>query len=153
MARRTRDRITGAAAALALLLSGAPAAAIPAPAPTPFGLEKAGWTLITASEDTYVYMRPAQPTASGVRRVWTAYDSDSSRDRQGFSFRSVESLSEFDCRKNLTRVVEELFHAGPGLTGPTWRMPNFIPTDWAVPAPGSVGAIRMAFACKTLADA
>jgi hypothetical protein len=122
-------------------------------AATPFGLEKSGWTLITASEDTYVYMRPAERASSGMRRVWTAYDSDNARQRQGFNFRSVESLSEFDCRKNLTRVVDELFHAGPGLTGVTWKMPNFIPTDWAAPAPGSVGAVRMAFACRTLTDA
>jgi hypothetical protein len=134
-------------AALALGVAAAPAAA------APFGLEKAGWTLITASEDTYVYMRAAEAVGSGVRRVWTAYDSDNARQRQGFAFRSVESLSEFDCRRNLTRVVEELFHAGAGLTGSTWKQPNFVPTEWAAPTPGSVGAVRMAFACRALTDA
>ena len=149
--RMRRTTSTVRLTAIALVASLALASA--ADAAEPFGLEKAGWTLITASEDTYVYMRAAERTSTGLRRVWTAYDSDSARQRQGFNFRSVESLSEYDCRKNLTRVVDELFHAGPALTGVTWKMPNFIPTPWAAPTPGSVGAVRMAFACKALTDA
>jgi hypothetical protein len=33
------------------------------------------------------------------------------------------------------------------LTGETWVQPNFIPTQWAMPAAGSVGEARMDFAC------
>jgi len=147
MDRPTRIRPAWAAVLLAL------AAGVAATAQSaPFGLEKDGWTLITASESTYVYMRPAGTAAGGVRRAWTAYDSEQPRDRQGFSFRSVQSLGEFDCRRKLSRVIEETFHAAPQLQGEVWRQPDFIPTDWAAPAPGSVGAIRMAFACKALVD-
>jgi hypothetical protein len=122
-----------------------------APKPAASDLERSGWTLVTASEGVYVYMKSAEAARSdGVRRVWTAYDSERPRDRMGFSFMSVESLGEFDCRRNVSRVVEEHFHAERGLKGQTWRQPNFIPTDWAMPEPESVGAVRMAFACKAL---
>ena len=65
--------------------------------PTP-GLEKAGWTLVTASDSTWVYMRAAGSAAGDLRRVWTAYDSANALKRDGFSFRSVRSLGESDCR-------------------------------------------------------
>jgi hypothetical protein len=144
-----RRAFAGMGAALALALAWPPAAHAQS-GPSHAMLQKAGWTLITASEDTYVYMRAAERAGSGVRRVWTAYDSEVQRQRLGFSFQSVESLSEFDCRRNVSRVVEERFHAGRGLTGQTWSAPNFVPTPWAAPTPGSVGAIRMAFACRAL---
>jgi hypothetical protein len=142
-----------AAALLALAAAQASAQTSSPPAgPPPVGLEKDGWTLITASDSTYVYMRPAGAAEGGIRRAWTAYDSEQPRERQGFSFRSVQSLGEFDCRRKLSRVIEETFHAAPQLQGEVWRQPDFIPTDWAAPEPGSVGAIRMAFACKALVD-
>jgi hypothetical protein len=115
-------------------------------------LQKAGWTLVTASEDVYVYMRAAETAATGLRRVWTAYDSDGPRDRDGFTFRSVKSLGEYDCKRNVSRVVDETYHDAPALTGKTWHSPKFIPTPWAKPEPGSVGALRMAFACRALHD-
>ena len=115
-------------------------------------LEKAGWTLVTASDDTNVYMRPAAKAEGGLRRVWTAYDAGRALERDGFTFRSVRSLGEYDCRKRVSRVVEETFHDRPALAGKGWRSPKFIPTPWAAPAPDSVGAIRMAFACRALAD-
>lgn len=118
----------------------------------PFGLEKAGWTLVTASDETYVYMRAAPNRGDDVRRVWTAYDSALPRERQGFRFHSVESLGEFDCRRRVSRIVEERFHGQPGLTGPKWRAPDFKPTPWVAPTPESVGAVRMAFACRALTD-
>ena len=119
--------------------------------PTP-GLEKAGWTLITASDDTFVYMRPDAPARDGVRRAWTAYDSHKVLDRDGFKFRSVRSLGEFDCKRRVSRVVEEIYHDRPGLTGKSWHSPKFIATPWAPAQPDSVGAIRMAFACRALTD-
>ncbi len=115
-------------------------------------LEKAGWTLVTASEDVYVYMRVAETAETGLRRVWTAYDSEGPRDRDGFTFRSVKSLGEYDCKRNVSRVVDETYHDAPALTGNTWHSPKFIPTPWAKPEPGSVGALRMAFACRALRD-
>lgn len=115
-------------------------------------MEKAGWTLVTASEDTWVYMRPHSAARGDVRKVWTAYDADAPRERDGFTFRSVESLGEFDCRKRLSRVVEEIYHDGPGLQGRSWRSPRFMVTPWAAPQPDSIGAVRMAYACKALSD-
>lgn len=115
-------------------------------------LEKSGWTLVTASDDTNVYMRAAATGQTGLRRVWTAYDAARTLRRDGFSFRSVRSLGEYDCRKRVSRVVEETFHGSPALTGKSWQSPKFIPTPWAAPVPESVGAIRMAFACRALND-
>lgn len=134
-----------------LALSLATAASAQDVPPTP-DLEKSGWTLITASDDTYVYMRPAATKARDVRRVWTAYDSHKLLKRDGFTFRSVQSLGEFDCRRQVSRVVEELYHDRTGLKGRSWRSPKFVATPWAAPQPESVGAIRMAFACRALTD-
>jgi hypothetical protein len=115
-------------------------------------MERQGWTLVTASDDTYVYMRPHATGANGVRQVWTAYDSEAPRTRDGFTFRSVRSLGEFDCRRRLSRVIDEFYHDAPALEGRAWRSPKFQATPWAAPQPDSVGAIRMAFACKALND-
>ena len=126
--------------------------ALPAAAQTPTSLEKAGWVLVTGTEDVNVYMRNDTKAASGLRRVWTAYDSAGPRKRDGFTFRSVRSLGEFDCQKRVSRIVDEFFHAGPALQGRSWRSPKFTVTPWAPAAPDSIGAVRMAYACKTLAD-
>lgn len=134
--------------ALAMATS-APAQGIGDAPPTP-GLEKAGWTLVTASDNTWVYMRTAGSAAGDMRRVWTAYDSAGALKRDGFSFRSVRSLGEYDCRRRLSRVVDEFYHDGAGLTGRTWRSPMFRATPWAAAEPNSVGAVRMAFACRVL---
>lgn len=115
-------------------------------------LQKAGWTLVTASEDVFVYMRAATAGQAGLRRVWTAYDSAGPRIRDGFTFRSVRSLGEYDCRRRLSRVIHETFHDAPGLAGRSWQSPKFIPTPWAAAEPESVGALRMAFACRALND-
>lgn len=139
-----------AAFALALAAAG-PATAEDAP-PTPH-LEKTGWTLVTASDGAWVYMRLAGATQGEVRRLWTAYDSERELERDGFHFRSVKSLGEFDCRRRVTRVVDEFYHDGAGLTGRSWRSPMFRATPWATPEPGSVGAVRMAFACRALVAA
>jgi hypothetical protein len=136
------------AIALAATMLGAPAAA-QGPASD---LERSGWTLVTASEDVTVYMRMHSRCQDGVRKVWTAYDSAGPRQRDGFTFRSVESLGEFDCKKRLSRVVEEIYHESPGLQGRAWRSPKFMVTPWAAPQPDSVGAIRMAYACRALSD-
>ena len=82
-------------AALALLSPGSGASAQGTLPPTT--MEKAGWTLVTASEDVMVYMRLASPGSAGIRRIWTAYDSAGPRARDGFTFRSVKILGEFDC--------------------------------------------------------
>jgi len=144
--RRTAFRT---AAFLATLAAGAAAAQVAAPVED---MERAGWTLVTASEDTLVYMRPHAPGENGVRQVWTAYDSEAPRQRDGFTFRSVQSLGEFDCKRRLSRVIDELYHDAPGLKGRAWRSPKFMVTPWAAPQPDSIGAVRMAFACKALTD-
>ena len=145
----TRWVIAGFAVGTTVLLGGfAPTLDLPGST----ALEKSGWTLVTASDDTNVYMRAATTGQAGLRRVWTAYDAARTLKRDGFSFRSVRSLGEYDCRKRVSRVVEETFHVSPALTGKSWQSPKFIPTPWAAPQPESVGAIRMAFACRALND-
>ena len=120
--------------------------AIHAPEPD---LERAGWTLVTASDETFVYMKDAPGGGIGsVRQAWTVYDSARKRDRAGFAFMSVKSLGEFDCGRRLARVLHETFHAERGLGGLAWEPPAFVVTDWAAPEDGSVGELRMAFACR-----
>ena len=144
-----RWAIAGVAVGAAMLLAGfAPSLSLPGST----ALEKSGWTLVTASDDTNVYMRAAAPGQTGLRRVWTAYDAARPLERDGFTFRSVRSLGEYDCQKRVSRVVEETFHTSPALSGKSWQSPKFIPTPWAAPVPESVGAIRMAFACRALSD-
>jgi hypothetical protein len=119
--------------------------------PNPKGpiLEKDGWRFVSYSDGTSVYMKKpeALQLKAPVRQIWTAYDSEMLRDRMGFAFMSVASLGEYDCQKRVSRVVRETFHSMRGLTGETWVQPNFIPTQWAPPAQGSVGEARMDFAC------
>ncbi|MDZ4372332.1 MAG: hypothetical protein U1C74_13030 [Phenylobacterium sp.] len=152
MAKSTQSRmVAGGLAALAVMASSASAQGLADTPPTP-ALEKAGWTLITASDNTWVYMRAAGAADGGVRRVWTAYDSTDTHKRDGFEFRSVRSLGEYDCRRKVSRVLDEFYHDGTGLTGRTWRSPMFRATPWAAAAPNSVGAVRMAFACRALVE-
>lgn len=125
-----------------LLMAASSAAAAPLP------LERAGWTLVTASDDTWVFMRHHAHGRDGVRSAWTAYDADKPLARDGFTFRSVESLGEFDCRRGVSRVVDEIFHDAAALKGRSWRSPKFKATPWAAPQPESVGAVRLAFACR-----
>lgn len=148
---RTRMVKLGSAAAAVLLSAGSTSAQTAADMRPPSAeLGRAGWTLVTASDDTYVYMRAAGPPAGDVRRVWTAYDALEPMKRDGFTFRSVRSLGEFDCKRRMTRVVDEFYHDAGGLQGHSWRSPMFQVTPWATPAPESVGAIRLAFACRAL---
>lgn len=142
----TRMVKLGSAAAALLIAGGASAEMRPPSAE----LGKAGWTLVTASDDTYVYMRSAGEITGDVRRVWTAYDATAPLQRDGFTFRSVRSLGEFDCRRRMTRIIDEFYHDGSALQGHSWRSPMFQVTPWATPAAESVGAIRMAFACRAL---
>ena len=138
--------------ALFALALSAPGVTNPQAALPPTAMEKAGWTLVTGSEDVYIYTRVAEGRTQGPRRVWTAYDSAEPRERDGFTFRSVKSLGEFDCKRNLSRVVDETYHDAPALSGKSWKSPKFKPTPWAASDPDSVGAIRMAFACKALSE-
>ena len=147
---RTTISVLGAGAALALLATAAPAA----PA-APAALERAGWTLVTSSDDTLVYMKPAPSPAPGagkLRRVWTAYDSARDLRRGGLTFRSVKSLGEFDCARRMSRVLEETFHEAPALQSEGRKIPGWIPTDWQPVEPGSVGAVRMAYACEATGE-
>lgn len=137
-----------ALAAVTALALAAPAPAAEVEAPMGPLAKTAGWEFITASDEMAVYMkRAATPPKGAVRQVWTAYDSERARDRMGFKFQSVASLGEYDCSKRVSRVIRESFHARQGLTGEIWVQPNFIPTDWAAPAAGTVGEQRMDYAC------
>jgi hypothetical protein len=132
---------------VSLMAAAAPAAELPNPK-GPI-LEKDGWRFVSYSDGTSVYMKKPEAVQlkAPVRQLWTVYDSEKTRDRMGFAFMSVASLGEYDCKKRVSRVVRETFHSMRGLTGETWVQPNFIPTQWAPPAAGSVGEARMDFAC------
>jgi hypothetical protein len=142
-------RIAFAATLLALIAGSGLAADRPPHDPGRRVLEKSGWTYIGLSDDVLVYMKKAEPAAgeAGVRRLLTVYETLTPRDRQGFTFRSVQSTSEYDCGAMRTRVVAETFFAEPGLKGKTWTMPNFLATPWVEAAQGSIGELRYSFAC------
>lgn len=110
-------------------------------------LSASGWTHIADTEQASVFMKAAEVKPGEMHKVWTAYELDEPGEREGFSFRSVRSLSEYDCKTHRTRVVAETFHAEEGLSGKEWTMPNFVATDWAEVGDGSIGAMRMEFAC------
>ena len=148
--KRRRLRL-GVVLAMVVTTSGAggPPAHADAPRPkAPSDLKADGWTLVTESDDTLVYMRDLEGAMGPVRRVWTAYDSHKRRDHEGFKFSSVRSLGEFDCARGLTRVLREIFYGSPGLQGRAWAPTPFEPTEWSAPEAGSVGEIRLSFACR-----
>ena len=135
---------------LSLVLAAAamtPASSQPQP-PSNQLMERAGWTFIALSDDTLVYMKDAAQPSGATRQVWTAYETLKPRDREGFAFRSVESLGEYDCGEGRTRVLRETFYDGPSLAGRTWQAPDFEVTEWAQPGTGSIGELRIAFACR-----
>lgn len=107
-----------------------------------------GWTFLALSDDTLVYVK--SHTATGpIRKVWTLYDLPSKRERMGLSFMSVASLGEFNCAEETTRTVEESFYEQPGMAGAPLTAPPLVPTAWVHPDEGSVGAMKMEFACKS----
>jgi hypothetical protein len=142
--RPTHALAHAAVAVLSICLAAGVALAADAP---PGVLEKDGWILVTASEQTLVYMKPAPSPDRALKRAWTAYDSPVKRDRSGFTFMSVQALGEFDCQHKSARVLDETFHDGRALQGKSWKMPGFVPTPWAPVAPDSVGAARLAYVC------
>jgi hypothetical protein len=112
-------------------------------------LEKAGWTYIGIADGTLIYMRDAVPGSSdGARRVFTAYETLTPQDRDGFAFRSVKSLGEFDCQGGRTRVIHETFYAEPEMKGQSVTTPDKTDADWNDTIEGSVGLMRIAFACR-----
>ena len=132
-------------AIIGLALAAAIAAAQDAPVDE---LAKDGWTFVALSDETRVYMKHTQPKATGtVRRVWTAYDSAKTRERNGYAFLSVQSLGEYDCPAKTSRVLEEAFFAGSALKGERRDINPAEPTPWQPHAEGSVGEIRFEFAC------
>jgi hypothetical protein len=145
--------VSAAAAAILALTTVSPAAAKPDPRltadPERKVLEKAGWTYIGVSDDVLIYMKDAIPAgAGGARRVVTAYEALSPRDREGFAFRSVESLSEFDCDNGRSRIIRETFYEQPALKGQRWSKPESVSSDWTDTVEGSIGMLRIAFACR-----
>ena len=112
-------------------------------------LERAGWTYIGMSEGVLIYMKDAIAAgdSGGARRVVTAYESLGTRDREGFSFRSVESLGEFDCVNGRSRILKETYYEQPSLKGQTLAKADAA-TEWTEAVEGSVGMLRIAFACR-----
>ncbi|HET9160655.1 MAG TPA: surface-adhesin E family protein, partial [Caulobacteraceae bacterium] len=87
-------------------------------------LERSGWTYIGMADGVLIYMRDAVPGSSGhARRVLTAYETLQPQDREGFAFRSVKSLGEFDCENGRSRVLHETFYAGPEMQGQSMNGP------------------------------
>jgi hypothetical protein len=147
------SHLSAAAVAMLVLAAASAAGARPDPRltadPERKVMEKAGWTYIGVSDGVLVYMKDAIPgSAEGARRVVTAYEALTPRDREGFAFRSVESLGEFDCDQGRTRILRETFYKEPSLKGETWSKPDSVATDWTNAVEGSIGFLRVAFACR-----
>jgi len=122
-------------------------AAIPAAAQVSQGaMKQEGWSFLSEVNGDQLYMKADGAGPSGARLVWTAYDLQDSRDREGFSFTSVASLAEYDCAKRQSRIVRETFHEKSGLKGKTWSMADFKPTEWAESV-NSTAEMKMDFAC------
>jgi hypothetical protein len=112
-------------------------------------LEKSGWTYLGMADGTLIYMRDAVPGSSSEgRRVLTAYETFSPQDRDGFAFRSVQSLGEFDCQSGRSRVIHETFYSESSLKGQTFSKPDIANPEWNQAIEGSVGIMRIAFACR-----
>lgn len=111
--------------------------------------QKPGWTYLTFSDDTHVYVKDAVATPTGaIRKVWTLYDLPEKNEREGHVFMSVASLGEFDCERKTTRTIEEAYYEQPGMTGKPIERPPIVPTPWVEPSEGSVGAMKLEFACR-----
>jgi len=111
------------------------------------GPPRPGWTFLALSDDTLVYVK-ADPPSGAIRKVWTMYELPMPREREGVTFRSVKSLGEFDCTQGLTRTVEEAYYAQAGVEGSPHDKPPIAPTPWVKPSEGSVGEMKLEFACK-----
>jgi hypothetical protein len=112
-------------------------------------LEKSGWTYIGISDGVLIYMKDAVPgSAAGTRRVLTAYESLTPKDQEGFAFRSVQSLGEFDCDNGRSRVIHETYYEQPSLKGKTLAKADATDPEWNEVIEGSVGLMRIVFACR-----
>jgi len=143
--------LAAALGAIVALSAVAPQAATPRLVvdPETKSLEKSGWTYIGMADGTLIYMRDAVPGSSGqAKRVLTAYETLSPQDREGFTFRSVQSIGEFDCESGRSRVMHETFYADTGLKGQTFSKPDKANPEWSDVIEGSVGLMRIAFACR-----
>ena len=143
--RRFRQSL-GCGLILALL---APAAGAVVP-PSPGAFEapaRPGWTFLALSDDTLVYVKDA-PASGAIRKVWTLYDLPTKRERDGVIIMSVASLGEYDCAEMTSRTVEEAYHEQPGLAGVAHVRPPIEPTGWERPSRGSIGAMKIDFACR-----
>jgi hypothetical protein len=136
--------LTSCASAL-LLLSTAASGAFGQPSPFE-PPAKPGWTFLALSDDTLVYVKH-HPASGAIRRVWTLYDLPSKREREGVSFMSVASLGEFNCAEQTTRTVEESYYERSGMAGTPISRPPIEPTPWVKPDEGSIGALKLDFAC------
>lgn len=141
-----RRNLLGAATIVAMTAATALSAlAQPAPFEPP---RKAGWTFLALSDNTLVYVK-THAIKGPIRQVWTLYELPAKRERQGLTFMSVASLGEFNCTEQTTRTVEESFYEQAGMTGMPLAAPPFTPTPWVHPEDGSVGAMKMDFACAS----
>jgi hypothetical protein len=143
--------LAAALGAMVALTAAVPQAATPRLVvdPEKRSLEKSGWTFIGMADGTLIYMRDAVPGSSSQgRRVLTAYETFSPQDRDGFAFRSVQSLGEFDCQSGRSRVIRETFYAEPALKGQALSKPEASDGEWSDVIQGSVGLMRIAFACR-----
>src|SRR5262245_3514973 len=113
MMRSSSLFVLAAAVAFALGATTAPHAATSKLVldPEKKAMEKHGWTYIGMADGTLIYMKDAVPGSAtgGAKRVLTAYETLSPQDHDGFTFRSVQSLGEFDCENGRTRVLRETF--------------------------------------------
>jgi hypothetical protein len=113
-------------------------------------LDTGGWvtTSISADERTATFRRPPEHKPDGAVVMWERFER---RDEARGEWRSLVSLSEFDCLEGRARTLQETTYSQPNLTGrsSTASMPG----TWTYPIPGSMMETSMRLACHVDAAA
>jgi hypothetical protein len=108
-------------------------------------LDVNGWitTSISADERTATFRRPPDHRPDGAVVMWERFEH---RDEARGEWRSLVSLSEFDCIEGRARTLQETTYSQPNLTGrsSTASMPG----TWTYPIPGSMMETSMRLACR-----
>jgi hypothetical protein len=109
-------------------------------------LDANGWTRtsISADERMATFRRPPEHRPDGAVVMWERFER---RDEARGEWRSLVSLSEFDCLEGRARTLQETTYSEPNLSGrsSTASMPG----TWTYPIPGSMMETSMRLACRT----
>lgn len=145
-------RRAAALAGLGAMVLGAAAPAVAQPDPRSDetrawvqSLDADGWirSSVSVDERTVSFRKPPEPRPEGMMVMWERFER---RDEVQGQWRSLVALSEFDCREQRTRTLQETTYSEPNLGGhaATAAMPG----DWSYPIPGSIMETSMRIACE-----